>query len=208
MLDPYAAPRSNEAEARDEQRLGSSGFLQLYAFALIGSAVLVASFDALQISEDPTSRFEAMTFVVRQGILAEAPLATAAALVIALVLWAARQPRERLPRRRGSALLWALAAMLPGYFVAGAIAIPTKLVWLLGTRAHDLGISLAGAGLLTALDFWRGAGSTLFDGLLIIVLAQLGLVRLVSLRLATPLKLIVALAAVVGAHSVFVSLLG
>lgn len=204
VKDAYAAPRG---AARGKLSLGPKRFLRMYAVALLACAVLLAAFETLRLmfSAGPFFRSRAAQFVFHDGLRTTAAWANGAALVVALVRWAASQRPERLARRRARVLWQLLAVALPGYLVAGGVAIVVGLALLLGGFGQDASVIGLGAGIVTRWDFWIGVRATLLDALLIVVLGHFYLARLCSFDLGLGGKVALALAVAGGAHVVLAS---
>lgn len=200
MTEP-GTPSTN-AWSRLLHRRRLTRFLRLYGIALLVSAALLALGDIIRVMHGagPHLRAHASQFVFYDGLRKIAPLANAVALVLALVLWGARQRPKRLSRRRDRVLRQALVVALPAYATAGAVAIVVGLAVLIGSFGQPLSIVSLGAGIVTSRDFWIGGQSTVVDSLLVLAVAGLYPARWSSLRLALPLKLLGALSMAIAVH--------
>lgn len=204
MPSPYAPP--SRAEARATRVLGPRRFLRLYATLLLVSSVFFGAFETLWLmfSVGPFFRSRAAQFVFHDGLRTTSAWANGAALVVALVVWAASQRTERLARRRTRVLWRALVVALPGYLLASSIAIVVGLSLLIGGFGQDTTVIGLGAGIVTRWDFWIGVRATVLGALVIVVLAHFYLARLCALDLGLWGKISLALAVVAGTHFMLV----
>lgn len=209
MNQPSAPPRESVVGSRSSHWLWPPRFVRLYGIALLVCGGLLACWTTAQLmlSAGPNLRAHASQFVFHDGLRGTAPFAHALALVLALVLWAARQRPDRLSRRRGRILRQTLAAAVPAYLLGSAIVVVAGLVVLLGPFGQPTTIVALGCGIVTPWDLWIGVQSTLLDTLLIVAVAHLYLARWSSLNLALPLKILGALAVAAPAHLWLASLI-
>jgi hypothetical protein len=203
MSNPYAPPARIATAAEVVPKIKATRFLRLYAMSLIGAAAVFGAVATLRhmFSAGPGLQRYAAQFAFHDGLRRVAPLANAAAIVIALVFWAESQRPERLLRRRSKVLWQALLATLPGYLVASGIAIVAGLVLLIGVFRQPPSIGAFGAGIVTGWDFWIGTCSAVPDAIVLIALAHRYLARLSSLRSELAGKLLVALTVAACVHA-------
>lgn len=185
-----------------QRRFRITRFLRLYAIALLASASVVGCVATLQfmLSSGPGLQRHASQFVFHDGLRRTAPQANAVALAAALVLWAAKQPHDRLPRRRGRVLRQALAVAIPSYLIGSAVVILIGLAMLVSLFAQPVTILSFGARAVTRWDFWVGVQSIVLDAALLAALSRLCLTRWNALRFALPFKLLGAIGVALGAH--------
>lgn len=106
MPNPCAPPARAAATTGAVRRVELPSFLRFYSIAIVGSASLFGAFATLQLmsSGRPGLAQYAAQFVSHDGLRSVGPLASTAALVLALMFWAERQRPNPLRRRRRQGL--------------------------------------------------------------------------------------------------------
>jgi hypothetical protein len=201
MGEAYPLQREAGGHSR-RRRLRITRFLRLYAITLLASAFVVGCVATLQFmfSSGPGLRHHASQFVFHDGLRRTSTLANAIALAAALVLWAARQPPDRLRRRRGRVLRQALAVAIPGYLIGSGVVISIGLTILVSLFALPVTILPFGAQAVTRWDFSIGVQSTVLDAALLVALSRLFLARWTAFRVELRFKLLGAIGVALGAH--------
>jgi hypothetical protein len=175
-------------------------FCRLYAICTLAFAAFIGSLTAVLhvLSSGPNLRNYASQYLAHGVMRSSAPAASGSALLLALVLWAHPLSVSKLQADRRRILWRALAASLPAYLLAAAVAILAGLVALLGIFGQSTSVIGFGLGIVTGWDFWYGVQHVAVDTLLIVFLAHRYLVRLQAGRMGLPQKLIAVVAVTVG----------